>query len=172
MTSGSIVFTMSGPCEPGIADRIQAGVALARFYSVPGSQRIGPVKPRRRSVRAADAVVKIGVSSPVGAHQLVEVIFVKMREDHEIDCRQILEIDGGIGEAGGMHSVADVNLLAAMQEVRIRQDRETLVADDGRRGSDEKDGTLARRASFVRRRQFDVKIPAAPPSAVRMTVGP
>src|SRR4051812_30685955 len=64
---------------------------------------------------------------------LIEMIPVKMRQNNEIQWRQIADVHRRIGEAGAVHTVTDRDLLVNMNESRIGQDRKTAVTDqDGR----------------------------------------
>jgi hypothetical protein len=80
-------------------------------------------------------------------HQLVEMVLVHVRQHHQVDRRQLVELDGGIGQALGGDAIAQVHVVALVQEVRVGEDGEALVADQDRGGADELDG-----AGRIRRR--------------------
>jgi len=113
---------------------------------------VDPV-PRRQTIGApeADALELVcrflrrhdgNVLVELFLHEFVEMVFVHMRQHDEIDRRQLLEIQGGIRKAFGRDAIAEVDVVALVQEIGIRQYREALVADQHRRGADELDGAI------------------------------
>jgi hypothetical protein len=85
----------------------------------------------------------------------VEVVAVVVREHAEINRRQFFEFDGRVGQAFGRQAVAEMHVVARVQEIRVGQDRETGVAQYHRRRPDEEDRAareVGARAARRRRR--------------------
>ena len=81
---------------------------------------------------------------------LVEMIAVEMREEHEVERRQIGQLDRGVGQAGGVQPAAEPGLLVLVDERRVGQDRETGDPEQHRGVADEKDRALIRRGGSRR----------------------
>jgi hypothetical protein len=77
-----------------------------------------------------------------GRH-LVEVVAVVVREDDEVQRRQVPEVHGRVGEAGRVQAQAEVRPLAGVEEVRVGEDREPAVAQQ--HGGRPDEGDLAGR---------------------------
>src|SRR5215213_6813595 len=73
------------------------------------------------------------------------MIAVEMREEYEIERRQIGQLNSGIGQAGGVQPAAEPGLLVLVDERRVGQDREAGNSQQDRRVADEKDRALIRR---------------------------
>jgi hypothetical protein len=72
----------------------------------------------------------------------VEVVLVHVREHDEVDRRQRLQLERRIGPADRRHAVAEVDMVAPVEEVRVGEDREPRVAEDHSRRSDEEHRAL------------------------------
>ena len=111
------VFGPKSSTEPitvGSSD-LHAVLAVAAGHGREAQARLRPSRPRPRprwpgrcarvkpsffSASAASLVVTMGVFlSRCFLHEAVEVVFVHVRQHHEVDRRQLVEIDGRIGQA-------------------------------------------------------------------------
>ena len=52
------------------------------------------------------------------------MIAVEMRQEHEVERRQIGQLDSGVGQASGVQPTAEPGLLVLVNERRVGQDRE------------------------------------------------
>ncbi len=119
----------------------QACFSLAHFEPVPVGKRKALLEAEalERFARFAGGDDRRIAVQPL-LHQFVEVVVVHVRQDHQVDRRQLVEFDGRIGLALGGHPIAEVHLVALVQEVGVGQDGQSLVADQHGRGADELHG--------------------------------
>ena len=68
----------------------------------------------------------------------VEVVAVVVREDAKVQGRELLDVERGVRKALGGQAVAEVHVVARVQEVRVCEDREARVVQHDRRRADEK----------------------------------
>jgi hypothetical protein len=107
---------------------------------LPGRQR-----DRRAETLAAELAGRVRFGHDrqavveVASREPVEVVSVVMRQDHEVERRQLADGQGRLGQPPGGQAHADVGPLAAVQEVGIGEDGEARGLDEGRRGPDEED---------------------------------
>jgi hypothetical protein len=65
-----------------------------------------------------------------------------VREKHEVDRRQRLQLERRVGSASCRHTVPEVDVVSPVQVVRIGQNRKSGVAQDYGRVADEENGSL------------------------------
>jgi hypothetical protein len=134
--------------------------ALLHLERAPGPERPRahephPAQPAHRLRRRED---RQRLVEPL-RHPPVEVVLVQVREHHEVDGGQRLEVEGRLGEALGREPVAEVYVVARVQEIRIGQDGEARVPQDHGRRADEEDGARHGRSGRTRRQNETVGLP-------------
>ena len=96
--------------------------------------------PRPQPVRAFGGRQHGLLTSQLALGDAVEVVAVQVRQDDGVQPRQVCGLHGGLGQALGPQSLAQVGPLSSMEEVRVRQHRERPEPDQGRGGADEHEG--------------------------------
>jgi hypothetical protein len=76
-----------------------------------------PARQRVRRLRGRGD--RDGPRQPL-VYQAIKMIFVQMREHHHVQGRQIFQVHGRFGEPLGAKPIPQVDILTAMQEIRIR----------------------------------------------------
>lgn len=87
--------------------------------------------------------------------QLVEMVFMQVGEQHEIDRRQLVEFDRRVGQALGCQAIAQVHVVALVQEIRIGEDGKALVADQDGGRADELHAAARFGGRIAARRQLE-----------------
>ncbi|MFW5471243.1 hypothetical protein ACOCJ4_14505 [Knoellia sp. CPCC 206435] len=75
---------------------------------------------------------------------LVEVVAVEVREQHEVEGRQVVDLHGRVGQPLRAHAVPEVDAGVAVHERRVGEDREPAVPQQERGVADEQYRVLAR----------------------------
>ena len=70
---------------------------------------------------------------------LVEMVAVIMRQNAQIERRQIFDINRRFGQSFGSQTVTEMNVVARVQKIRVGQNRKTRVANNDGCRSDKKD---------------------------------
>ena len=109
----------------------QPRVPLRHLHPLPGFQ----------PARAVESLALQGPSACGGRHdrqpvielllhEVVEVIAVEVRQQHEIHRRQLFDAEGRLRQAGRGEAVSEVDVVALMEEVRVGEDGEPAIPDE------------------------------------------
>jgi hypothetical protein len=97
---------------------------------------------RGATTRSASTPCRASIVSRIPAirgRDPVEVVTVVVRQDHEVERRQLADGQSRLGQPPGGQAQADVGALAAVQKVGVGQDGKARDLDNGGRGPDEGD---------------------------------
>jgi hypothetical protein len=134
-----------------------AGATPSSYVDQLNAQESPRLNGRTRSPMPAlsEASRKRLVQVPLG--DLVEVVSVEVREQDQIQRRQVLELDGRIGEPLRAHPVAEGHLLVPVHERGVREDREAAVAQQHGGIADEDDRPAVRQVCAPSRCRLEPK---------------